>query len=88
VSHVMENYSRSWHRKLERPICWRCRGWMAVLQVDWRKPTGPWQTQKLVHVNLHKQLAWHVWHAVLHVFFLYKFLGPKRMPLYSAQFVQ
>jgi len=26
-------------RKLEKPVCWRWRGWVAVLQVGWRKPS-------------------------------------------------
>ena len=52
MSRVMEDCSRSWRRKLEKPVCRRWRGWTAVQQVGWRKPTG-------VSAGMARQ--WHEW---------------------------
>jgi len=39
MSRVVEDCSRSWRRKLAKPVC-RQRGWTLVLQVGWWKSTG------------------------------------------------
>jgi len=36
---IIKDCSRSWWRKLEKPVCQQWRGWMAVQQVGWRKLT-------------------------------------------------
>jgi len=51
MSRVMEDCSRSWCWKLEKPICQWWRGWTAGKQIGWRKP-------------LESLPGWHVkWHG-------------------------
>ena len=49
---VMAYFSRSWRRKLEKPVCRRWRGWTAVQQVGLMKPTG---------VSAGMACQWHGW---------------------------
>jgi len=54
----VEDCSRSWRRKLEKPVFRRWKGWTAGQQVGWRKQTG------VVSAGMARQWHGEVWRQI------------------------